>query len=94
MHRTANHTQSIRCKDVQTSFAKHRAALVAEAAQAELTVKVDDGIYFVAEGINAFHEGVWFHAGPQGSPFVNGPSVTRRRGKIEYATLLLPKPVV
>lgn len=91
MHRTDNHTQRIRCKDVAASFSRHRAALVAEAAEQGLTVKTDDGVYFVAEGFNSSKERIWLHAGPQGSPFSNGPSVTRRCGRVEYATLLLPK---
>ncbi|MDO8728676.1 MAG: hypothetical protein Q7K26_02145 [bacterium] len=91
MHRTDNHVQQIHCKNVAASFARHRASLVAEASSQCLDVKVDDGIFFVAEGFNACKQRVWLHAGPQGSPFVNGPSVTRRCGKTEYATLLLPK---
>lgn len=91
MHRTDNHTQRLRCKDVAASFARHRAELVADAAAQGLTVQTDDGVFFVAEGFNGSKERVWMHAGPQGSPFVNGPSVTRRCGKVEYSTLLLPK---
>lgn len=91
MHRTGNQVRQIRFKGVSASFTRQRAAVVAEASEKGLAVTLDDGVAFVAEGLNSCNERIWLHAGPRGSPSVNGPSVTRRYWAVEYATLLLPK---
>lgn len=91
MRRTTNHITRIRCNDVSASFAKRRAVLV-EAARAEgATVVADDGEFFHAERLDCSKSRVTYMACRQGTPFVNGPSIIKRFGAIEYADLLLPK---
>ena len=91
MHRTNDHVTRFRCKDVQASFAKRRAELVAAAAQEGASVLLDDGTRFHAEYMNSSRQRVAFRACVQGAPFVNGPAIVRSCGAQEYADLLLPK---
>lgn len=91
MHRSVNHVTRFKCKDVQASFLRHRAELMNEAEMRGLRIRTNDDTFFIAEGFDACNQRIWFQAGPIGSPFVHGPSVTRRIGEHEYSILLLPK---
>lgn len=93
MRRTMNHTTRYRCKDVAMSFAKHRAQLVAQAANDGMKVLTDDGVHFHAEKIDCCGSRIVFIAGPAGTPFANGPSITRRLGAVQYSDLFLSKAV-
>ena len=91
MRRTLDHTTRYRCKDVQTSFQKHRAELVARALSLGAKVISDDGTHFYAEAFNCSRQRLTFHAGEVGMPFANGPSVTHTEGAVQYSSLFLPK---
>jgi hypothetical protein len=91
MRRTTNHITRYRCSDVGASFAKRRAALVESARIEGATVLADDGEFFHAERLDSSKSRVTYMACRQGAPFVNGPSIVKRFGAIEYADLLLPR---